>query len=96
MHTLQLRYVDNNLRRILSLLIRFYLLKLVFALGTAREWRREHAGFHYPSFYNFIVDYLETPPDEMSQKGVKELLKWWSRYRSSCLSQEYDVLIAPF
>jgi hypothetical protein len=62
------------------------LLKLVFALGSAREWKREHAGFHYPRFYNFIVDYLENPKDETSQRDVNELLKWWNRYDSFPLS----------
>jgi len=53
--------------------------QLVFSLGSAREWKREHAGFHYPAFYNFIVDYLEVPRDETSQRDVNELLKWWNR-----------------
>lgn len=71
-------------------------LKLVFSLGSAREWKREHAGFHYPSFYNFIVDYLEDPRDETSQRDVNELLKWWNRYDSFTLSLERDVLTSPF
>jgi hypothetical protein len=78
------------------LLIRFYLLKLVFALGTAREWKREHASFHYPAFYNFIVDYLEDPKDEMSRRDVNELIKWWNRYGSFSLSVENDGLISLF
>jgi hypothetical protein len=78
------------------LLIGFRLPQLVFALGSAREWKREHAGFHYPSLYNFIVDYLEDPQDETSQRDVNELLKWWNRYVSYTLSLECDVLISPF
>jgi hypothetical protein len=72
------------------------LLKLVFALGSAREWKREHAGFHYPSFYNFIVDYLENPQDEASQRDINELLKWWNQYDLFILSVERDVLTYPF
>jgi len=80
-----------------SLFVDLFLpLKLVFVLGSAQEWKREHAGFHYPLFYNFIVDYLENPQDEMSQRDVNELLRWWNWYRSSCLSPEYDILISPF
>ena len=53
--------------------------KLVFALGSAREWKRKHASFHYPAFYNFLVDYLKDPQDEVSQRVVNELLKWWNQ-----------------
>jgi hypothetical protein len=70
--------------------------KLVFALGSAREWKREHAGFRYPRFYNFIIDYLEDPKDETSQRDVNELLKWWNQYDSFTLSLERDVLTSPF
>ena len=72
------------------------LLKLVFALGSAREWKCEHTSFHYPLFYNFIVDYLENPKDETSQRDVNELLKWWNWYDSFTLSLERDVLTSPF
>jgi len=72
------------------------LLKLVFALGSAWEWKRKHASFHYPSFYNFIVDYLENPQDETSQRDINELLKWWNRYDLFTLSLERDVLTSPF
>jgi len=78
------------------LLIHFYLLKLVFALGTTQEWKREHAGFHYPAFYNFIVNYLKDPKDEMSWRDVNELIKWWDWYGSFSLSLEDDGLISPF
>ena len=71
-------------------------LKLVFALGTAREWKCEHAGFCYPEFYHFIVDYLEDPKDDTSRKDINDLMKWWNWYCSFCLSLEYDVLISPF
>jgi hypothetical protein len=58
----------------------FCLPQLIFALGSAQEWKQEHAGFHYPKFYNFIVDYLEDPADETSQRDVNEPLKWWNQY----------------
>src|SRR6266851_1713400 len=72
------------------------LLKLVFALGSAWEWKRKHASFHYPSFYNFIVDYLENPQDETSQRDINELLKWWNQYDLFTLSLDRDVLTSPF
>jgi len=72
------------------------LLKLVFALGSAREWKCEHTSFHYPLFYNFIVDYLENPQDETSQRDINELLKWWNQYYLFTLSLERDVLTSPF
>jgi len=72
------------------------LLKLVFALGSAREWKCKHAGFHYPLFYNFIVDYLENPQDETSQRDINELLKWWNWYDLFTLSLEHNVLTSPF
>jgi hypothetical protein len=75
---LQPKYIDTYLQWVRSFLIVFF--KLVFALGTAQEWKCEHAGFHYPAFYNFVVNYLEVPKDEMSQRDVNELLKWWNRY----------------
>jgi len=49
-----------------SLISDWFFFKLVFTLGTAWEWKHKHAGFHYPVFYNFVVDYLEVPKDEMS------------------------------
>jgi hypothetical protein len=52
--------------------------KLVFSLNSAREWKPEHAGFHYPSFYNFIVDFFEDTDDEDSKKAANELLQWWN------------------
>jgi len=72
------------------------LLKLVFALGSAQEWKHKHASFHYPSFYNFIVDYLKNPQDETSQRDVNELLKWWNWYDLFTLSLERGVLTSPF
>jgi hypothetical protein len=78
------------------LLIGFCLPQLVFALGSAQEWKHKHASFHYPLLYNFIVDYLEDPRDETSQRDVNELLKWWNQYVSYTLSLECDVLISPF
>lgn len=52
--------------------------KVLFALSTAGEWGDEHGGFHYPSFYNFVVDFFEDADDE-AQEDVKELLQWWNR-----------------
>ncbi len=63
-----------------SLIPDWFFFKLVFTLGTAREWKHEHAGFHYPVFYNFIIDYLEVPKDEMLQRDVNKLIKWWNQY----------------
>jgi len=44
----------------------------------------EHAGFHYPSFYNFIVDYFEDvefgDDDTADSESVDKLIKWWNRY----------------
>jgi len=37
-------------------------------------------GFHYPSFYNFIVDFFEDAVDGRSMIAVNELLLWWNRY----------------
>ncbi|KAH9955819.1 hypothetical protein BC827DRAFT_1347306 [Russula dissimulans] len=54
--------------------------QLVFSLNSSREWRKEHAGFHYPPFYNFIVDYLEDPVNEACKSSVDELLHWWNVY----------------
>ena len=31
-------------------------------------------------FYNFIIDYLEVPKDEMLQRDVNKLIKWWNQY----------------
>jgi hypothetical protein len=70
--------------------------QLVFSLNTSRDWRYEHAGFHYPSFYNFIVDYFEDAEDDISKEANVELLRWWNRYLISpflttapdCLFQE--------
>jgi len=49
--------------------------QLVFSLNTSREWRKEHAGFHYPSFYNFLVDYFEDVEDDFSKEANEELLR---------------------
>ena len=56
-------------------------LKLVFA-PSAKEWKKHHAGFHFPSLYNFIVDMFEDPEGDEAKKTNKELLKWWNRYVS--------------
>ncbi len=49
--------------------------QLVFSLNTSREWRKEHAGFHYPLFYNFLVDYFEDVEDDFSKEANEELLR---------------------
>jgi len=59
--------------------------KLVFSLNSAREWKQEHDGFHYPSFYNFIVDFFEDVDDETTNASVNELFEWWNWYVFFCL-----------
>ena len=55
--------------------------KLIFLLNSARDWKQEHAGFHYPSFYNFIVDFFEdAAEDNLSTTAVNKILQWWNRY----------------
>jgi hypothetical protein len=49
-------------------------------MNSARDWKQEHANFHYPSFYNFIVDYFEDAEDGDSTTTINELLQWWNRY----------------
>jgi hypothetical protein len=48
-------------------------------MNSARDWKQEHAGFHYPSFYNFIVDFFEDAEDNISTSAVNKLLQWWNR-----------------
>jgi len=59
----------------------FFFLKLVFALSSVPGWpgKKRHAGFHFPSLYNFIVDTFEDPKGEIAKKNIEELLKWWNR-----------------
>ncbi|KAN0105119.1 hypothetical protein V8E52_011366 [Russula decolorans] len=47
-------------------------------MNSARDWKQEHAGFHYPSFYNFIVDFFENAEDNNSTSVVNKLLQWWN------------------
>ena len=54
--------------------------KLIFSLSTAQEWKREHNGFHYPTFYNFIVDVFEDVEDDTAQKNADGVLDWWNWY----------------
>ena len=77
-HTRQHRYVNICVDTFSYLIA---LPKLVFALNSTRDWRMEHASFHYPSFYNFIVNYFEDveSDDEETAERVDELLKWWNR-----------------
>ena len=61
----------------------------MFALSSAQEWKKEHAGIHYPSFYNFIVDFFENPDSDSGYEDSEqcqqnhdfgvELLRWWDR-----------------
>ena len=53
-------------------------------MNDAKDWKREHGGFHYPSFYNFIVDHFEDvePGDKDVAESLDELLHWWNRYDS--------------
>jgi hypothetical protein len=80
--TLQRRYVISTL-----VAINFWRLlsKLIFSLNTARDWKQEHAGFNYPSFYNFIVDFFEDANDDDSKDAVNELLQWWNMYALSSM-----------
>jgi hypothetical protein len=41
-----------------------------------------HVGFHFPTFYNFIVNTFENPEGDMAEKSAKELLQWWNEYVS--------------
>jgi hypothetical protein len=54
--------------------------QLIFSLSTAQEWKRYHNGFHYPTFYNFLVDFFEDIEDDAAQENVDELLNWWNWY----------------
>ena len=52
----------------------------MFSLCSARDWKKKHAGFHFPTFYNFIVDTFEDPKDDLAKTCADELLQWWNRY----------------
>ncbi len=52
--------------------------QLIFSLSTAREWKCEHNGFHYPSFYDFVVNYFEDVEDDTALENANELLDWWT------------------
>jgi len=56
--------------------------QLVFSLSTAQEWKCYHNGFHYPSFYNFLIDFFEDVnlEDVATQENIDELLDWWNQY----------------
>ena len=54
--------------------------KLVFSLSSAWEWKKQHAGFHFPALYNLIVDTFKDPEDKIAKGSVNELLQWWNRY----------------
>jgi len=65
--------------------------KLVFSLSSARDWKKHHAGFHFTTFYNFIVDTFEDPEDEVARRSTIELLQWWNLY--VYVQHETDLLI---
>jgi hypothetical protein len=67
--------------------------QLIFSLSTAQEWKREHNGFHYPTFYNFIIDFFEDIEDDAAQKNVDQLLDWWNRYVVSGIYRKTNVLM---
>jgi len=67
--------------------------QLIFSLSTAREWKREHNGFYYPLFYDFIVDFFEDIEDDRAQKNVDELLDWWNRYVALGIYGMTNILI---
>ena len=52
--------------------------QLVFSLSTVQEWKRYHNGFHYPSFYNFLIDFFEDVDleDVATQENIDKLLDW--------------------
>jgi hypothetical protein len=54
--------------------------KVVFSLNSAQEWKTDHTGINYPSFYNFVVNFLEEADNETTKASVDELLQWWNRY----------------
>ena len=68
--------------------------KLIFSLSTAREWKREHNGFYYPAFYDFIVDFFEDIEDNAAQENADDLLDWWNRYVLSFLCGKTTILIS--
>jgi len=78
-------YIATQVSRVLhhsqSQFVTPFLPKLVFCLNRTWVWTLEHAGFHYPSFYNFIVDYLEDHDinDKDTTQRVNALLVWWNR-----------------
>ena len=53
----------------------WYSLKLLFSLNNLKDWKHLHAGFHYPSFYNFIADFFEQPQDPVSKQIINHLLQ---------------------
>ena len=85
----------NYLRFVFS----YFIPKLVFSLSSARDWKKQHAGFHFPTFYNFIVDMFEDPEDKIAKRSINELVQWWNRYvsvqymMSDILMLEYSLLL---
>ena len=52
----------------------------MFSLCSARDWKKKHTGFHFLTFYNFIVDTFEDPKDDLAKTCADKLLQWWNRY----------------
>jgi hypothetical protein len=65
-------------------------------MNSARDWKQEHAGFHFPTFYNFIVDFFEDTDDENSKNVANELLIWWNRYVLCFSTLNDDILMGTF
>jgi hypothetical protein len=53
--------------------------QLIFSLGTAREWKHKHNRFHYPSFYDFIVNFFEDIEDSTAKENTADVLAWWNQ-----------------
>jgi len=64
-------YAATQVHRALLVSLTFhslcFLLKLVLALTSAKAWKKKHAGFHFPTFYNFIVDIFKDPEDDITR-----------------------------
>ena len=79
-------YTTTQVCLLFLVILRSFLMTLlplpqfIFSLSTAQEWKCEHNSFHYPIFYNFIVNFFEDIEDDAGQKNTDELLDWWNRY----------------
>ena len=77
-------YAATQVRRALlislTILSSYFLPKLVFSLCSARDWKKQYDRFHFPTFYNFIVDTFKDPEGEAAEDSIDELLQWWNGY----------------